>query len=185
MSENWCVAVFKCAPDKVKSIVDIYEFAKGIKGVENLHFLIRDRIGNEVVVSLRLQIDPKDKKAIMSKMIFELGTLFSEDKFVVDPSNDNGLYKFVAWNPEEAIKGRGLDKFALFCIFLSELSKVVVKMMKKKYFSSGERVELAHVFSWMLGCAEYGRLSTTHFEIGYYDRVEKKENTYLKSNFSE
>jgi hypothetical protein len=35
----------------------------------------------------------------------------------------------------------------------------------------------------MLGCTEYGLISPTHWEVGYYDRVEDKASPYLKQNF--
>jgi hypothetical protein len=56
-------------------------------------------------------------------------------------------------------------------------------MVKKGYFSSDERVEMAHVISWMLGCTEQGLISTKHFKIGYYDRIEDRRCEYLKEEF--
>jgi hypothetical protein len=38
-------------------------------------------------------------------------------------------------------------------------------MIEKDYCTSNERVELAHVISWMLGCAEYGVLSTKAMKL--------------------
>jgi hypothetical protein len=56
-------------------------------------------------------------------------------------------------------------------------------MARRKYFDSQERVEIAHVMSWMLGCTEYGSLSEKHMEVGYYDRVTDRYHAYLKEDF--
>jgi len=56
-------------------------------------------------------------------------------------------------------------------------------MIRSKYFSSEERVEMVHVMSWMLGCTEYGLRSRDHMEVGYYDRIENKYYQYLKQEF--
>jgi len=46
-----------------------------------------------------------------------------------------------------------------------------------------ERVELAHFMSWMVGCTEYGLLSTMGMEVGYYDRLNDEYCSYLRQNF--
>ena len=56
-------------------------------------------------------------------------------------------------------------------------------MIENNYFASNERVELAHVMSWMLGSTEYGLLSTSGMEIGYYDRLGDKYCSYLRQDF--
>jgi hypothetical protein len=55
-SDKWNVAVLQCKADKVRSIIlDFYDFVRDIEGVGDLHFLIRDRIEDEVMpVSLQL-----------------------------------------------------------------------------------------------------------------------------------
>jgi hypothetical protein len=54
-STEWCVAVFKCSSGSVKKVlVEVYRFADGLKGVRSLHFLITDRVGDEVVFSFRV-----------------------------------------------------------------------------------------------------------------------------------
>jgi hypothetical protein len=63
------------------------------------------------------------------------------------------------------------------------MSKIVVDMAKKDYFSSSERVEIAHVMSWMLGCTEYGLLSTKEMQIGYYDRISDNNHILLRDMF--
>jgi hypothetical protein len=57
-------------------------------------------------------------------------------------------------------------------------------MAEKKYFDTSERVELAHVMSWMLGCTEYGLLSKKRMEIGYYDRIADRPHVYLRESFN-
>ena len=59
-SNEWYVAVFKCSPDYVKNIlVEVYRFVDNLKGVRSLHFLIRDRVEDEVVLSFRVMVEPK------------------------------------------------------------------------------------------------------------------------------
>ena len=54
-SDDWCVPVFKCKPDKLEDLlIDFYSFVKDLQGVKNLHFLIRDRVENEIVFSFRV-----------------------------------------------------------------------------------------------------------------------------------
>ena len=46
--DEWCVAVFNCKSDRARDVlVEFYGFADGMFGVRDLHFLIRDRIGDE------------------------------------------------------------------------------------------------------------------------------------------
>jgi len=70
----------------------------------------------------------------------------------------------------------------VFCDFLGQLSGIVIGMAKKGYFSSAERVEMAHVMSWMLGCTEYSILTTIHMEMGYYDRIKDRYQPYQKQS---
>ena len=184
IESDWCVVVFKCRPEAIKNVlIKLYNFVKGIKGVRDQHFLIRDRVDDEVVFSFRIQVEPKDKKVIESKIAYKLGTLLSEGKYAVDPEANHLLEKYVAWSPEKRIAEYGQEKFNQFSDFLSKMSKMVIQMIRKGYFNSDERVEFAHVTAWMLGCTEYGLLSTEHFEIGYYDRIEDKSCQYLKEEF--
>jgi hypothetical protein len=57
-------------------------------------------------------------------------------------------------------------------------------MIRENYFNSAERVEMAHLASWMLGCTEYGLMSPAHWEVGYYDRLRFKACPYIKQDFS-
>jgi hypothetical protein len=184
ISNEWCVAVFKCSPDVVKNVlVEFYRFADELKGVRSLHFLIRDRVEDEVVFSFRVMVDPKFKGIIKSKLAIKLGTLLSEDKFVIDPASGNSFKQYVAWLPEKRIADCGQIKFNQFIDLLKSMSAIVVQLIENDYFASNERIEVAHVISWMLGCTEYGMLRTSGMEVGYYDRLEDKYCSYLRQEF--
>jgi len=181
---DWCVAVFKCSPASVKKVlVEVYRFADDLKGVRSLHFLIRDRVEDEVVFSFRVMVEPKFKEIVKSKLAYKLGTLLSEEKYVIDPVAGNSLEQYVAWLPEKRIADFGQTKFNLFIDLLKNLSAIVVQLIENDYFASHERVELAHVMSWILGCTEYGLLSTSGMEVGYYDRLDDKYCSYLRQCF--
>lgn len=180
----WSIAVFKCKAEKTREVlVGIYDFAKDLEGLRDLHFIVRDRIEDQVIFSFRFLEEQKVKDVVNSKIAFKLGNLLAEDMFVIDPPADHPLYRYVAWPLKETEEKRGSDKFSLFCSFLSQMSRSVVEMAKNQYFNSAERVELAHVFSWMLGCTEYGLLSPHGMEVGYFDRMEDKYHTFLKQDF--
>jgi len=182
--DDWCVAVFRCKPESIrKTLIDFYRFVKGLDGVKSLHFLIRDRVKDEVVFSFRVLTEKEYKQIVASKMAYKLGALISRNGFAVDPNIKNPLRKYVAWSSEYRIAKYGPKKSAEFYDLLEKMSKLVIQMIRSKYFSSDERVEMAHVMSWMLGCTEYGLLSTTHMEVGYFDRIEKKYCLYLKEVF--
>jgi hypothetical protein len=183
ISNEWVVAVFKCSPSDVKKIlVEFYRFIDDLKGVRSLHFLIRDRIDDEVVFSFRIMVNVKFKEIVKSKSAHKLSTLLTEDKFSIDPVKNN-LAQYVAWSPEKRIRDFGQSKFIQFIDVLKNMSAIVIEMIENDYFTSNERVELAHVMSWMLGCTEYGLLSTKGMEIGYYDRLSDKYCSYLRQNF--
>jgi hypothetical protein len=183
-SGDWCVAVFKSTPENFRNVLlDFYSFMTDLSGVRSLHFLIRDRVEDEVLVSFRVLVEKEAKEIIRSKISFKLRNLVS-DKFAVDPDNESSLSKYVAWPVEDRLSKSGTKKFSEFCDILSKMSGLVIQMLRSEYFSSDERVEIAHVMSWMLGCMEYGLLSTTHMEVGYYDRIEDKYCRYLREDFS-
>ena len=182
--DSWSVAVLRCKVDKTgNSLLDLYDFVKGIEGVRDLHFLIRDRIDDDVVLSIRMRLESQHARVVKSKVAFKLGTMLSEDKFAVDPDAENPLEKYVAWQPDKRIAESGPEKFVAFCRFLSRLSRIAVEMIREDYFNSAERVEMVHLISWMLGCTEYGLMSPAHWEVGYYDRLEDKACPYLKQDF--
>jgi hypothetical protein len=181
--DDWSTAVFKCAPGNVRSVLlEFYGFVVDLVGVDSAHFLIRDRVGDEVVVSFRVLIEKKCREVVESKLNYKLGILVP-DKFAVNPDSQNPLNKYVAWGTEKRMFKPSLDKFPEFCSLLSKMSGLVIEMLKNDYFGSNERVQVAHVMSWMLGCTEYGKMSPTHWELGYYDRIEDKYCPYLRQNF--
>jgi hypothetical protein len=182
--DDWCVAVFRCKPADVRRVlVSFYGFVKDLEGVRSLHFIIRDRLEDDVVFSFRVLADSKDKQIVKSKINYKLGTLMASGRFAVDPDTKDPLEKYVAWSPDERIAKYGPKKFMDFCDLLSKLSRLVLQMARKRYFESSDRVEMAHVMSWMLGCTEYGILSTEHWEVGYYDRIDDRYCQYLKHDF--
>jgi hypothetical protein len=156
---------------------------KDLEGVRSLHFIIRDRLEDDVVFSFRVLVDSKDKQIVKSKINYKLGTLMASGRFVVDPDTKDHLEKYVAWSPDERIAKYGPKKFMDFCDLLSKLSKLVLQMARKRYFESNDRVEIAHTISSMLGCTEYGILNTEHWEVGYYDRIEDRYCPCLKRDF--
>ena len=182
--DDWSVAVLRCKADRTGNILlDLYDFVKDIEGVRDLHFLIRDRVDDDVVLSIRMLLESQHARGVKSKVAFKVGTLLSEDKFAVDPDAENPLEKYVAWQPDKRIAESGPEKFAAFCSFLSRQSRIAVDMIRESYFNSAERVEMAHLVSWMLGCTEYGLMSPAHWEVGYCDRLEDKACPYLKQDF--
>jgi hypothetical protein len=184
ISNEWCVAVFKCSPDSVKKVlVEVYRFADDLKGVRSLHFLVRDRVEDEVVFSFRVMVEPKFKEIVKTNLSCKLGTLLSEDKYAVDPAAGNSFERYVAWLPEKRIADFGQSKFNQFIDLLKNLSAIIVQLIESDYFALNERVEIAHIMSWMLGCTEYGLLSASGMEIGYYDRLDDKYCSYLRQDF--
>lgn len=184
MSNEWCVAVFKCSPATVKKVlIEVYRFTDELKGVRSLHFFVRDRLEDEVVFSFRVMVEPKFKDIIKSKLAYKLGTLLPKEKYAINPTAENTLGQYVAWLPEKRIADYGQSKFSQFIDLLKNISALVVQLIENDYFASNERVELAHIMSWMVGCTEYGLLSTSGMEVGYYDRLEDKYCTYLRQDF--
>ena len=184
ISKEWCVAVFKCSPDSINKVLgEFYRFADDLKGVRSLHFLVRDRVEDEVVFSFRVMVEPKFKEMVKTNLSCKLGTFFSEDKYAVDPAAGNSLERYVAWLPEKRIADFGQNKFNQFIDLLKNLSAIIVQLIESDYFALNERVEIAHIMSWMLGCTEYGLLSASGMEIGYYDRLDDKYCSYLRQDF--
>jgi hypothetical protein len=184
ISNDWCVAVFECGPDSMKKIlVEFYRFADDLKGVQSLHFLVRDRVEDEVVVSFRVMVESKFKEMVKEKLAFKLNTLLSEGKYAVNPVAGDTLEQYVAWQPEKRIADFGQTKFNQFIDFLKNMSSMIIDSIEKGYFASNERVELAHIISLMVGCTEYGMLRTSGMEVGYYDRLDDKYCSYLRQDF--
>ena len=151
--------------------------------MRSLHFLVRDRVEDEGVFSFRVMVEPKFKAIVKTKLACKLGTLLSEDKYVIDPGAGTSFGQYDAWLPDKRIVDFRQSKFNQFIDLLKNLSAIVVQLIESDYFASNERVELAHVMSWMLGCTEDGLLSTSGMEVGYYDRLEDKYCSYLRQGF--
>ncbi len=112
-------------------LVDFYEFVKDLQGVEDLHFLIRDRVDHDVVFSFRIFLKIEDKDVVKSKIKCRLKRVFAESKFSIDPNKENPLYKYVGWDYKERVNKYGRGKFDVFYAFLGKLSRIVVDMAKK------------------------------------------------------
>ena len=112
-----------------------------------------------------------------------MGTLLSKEKYVIEPTVGNSLEQDVARLPDKRIADFGQTKFNLYIDLLKNLSVIVVQLFENDYFASHERVQLAHVMSWMLGCTEYGLLITSGMEVGYYDRLDDKYCSHLRQGF--
>lgn len=74
-NNDWCVAVFRCKAENIRNVlIDFYSFVKDVEGVKSLHFLIRDRVKNEVVVSFRVLATEKTREIVRSKMNYDRST---------------------------------------------------------------------------------------------------------------
>jgi hypothetical protein len=109
-----------------------------------------------------------------------LQTSLSDDEFIINPEPNHPLWKYAAWPWQERRNTTGVATFNTFCDYLSQLSRMIVDMANKNYFEPKQRVEMAHLMCWMLGCTEYGQLSTTNWRIGYCDRITDTDYPLLE-----
>jgi len=182
----WLVTVFKCNADTAKDVLlNFYVFIKDLAEVENLHFIIRDRLDDDVVISFRILCEDKNEHIVKSKIGYKLNNLISKEDYVIDPSQDHSLFRYAAWPWEKTIKERGIEKFNTFCLFLKKMSEMIIELIKQDYFSSFERTEMTHIISWMLGCTEYFKLTPKSASVGYFDRIDDKYRAYLTKIFNE
>ncbi|MGD6805855.1 MAG: hypothetical protein ACQCN4_02725 [Candidatus Bathyarchaeia archaeon] len=185
-ADEWCVAVFKCNAKEVKAVLaEFCSFLQGLDGTKSSHFLIKDRVDDEVVFSFRVMVDPKKKSIVKNKIAYKLGTLLPKEKFEVESNPENPLYMYVGWSPEKVIAQSGLERFDNLVDLLCCMSKLTLKLIQKEQFDSNQRVELAHAMIGMLGLTVYGSLSAKGMEIGYYDRIEDKYLPHLREDFPE
>jgi hypothetical protein len=82
-------------------LVEVYRFADGLKGVRSLHFLVTDRVGDEIIFSFRIMVEHKFKETVKTNLSCKLGTLLSENKYAIDPAEGSSLEKYVAWLPDK------------------------------------------------------------------------------------
>jgi len=181
---DWSVLICQCHYEKAKAfLVEIYRYIEYLAGVKGLHFTIRDRVGNDVVFSFRILLDPEEKRNIEDAITLKLRNTLPKDCYVINPKSDHFLYECAAWLWKDRIKLDGQEKFTIFYSYLNQLSKIVVEMAEKDYFSSEERVELTHFSASMLGFTEYALLSPKEMQIGYYDRINNSYHHHLALPF--
>jgi hypothetical protein len=188
ITHDWSVIVVKTKPENAReTLVRLYWFIEGLIDVNSIHFMIRDRMQDGVVFSLRVRMASAEAEATKSAMRRELDRLAIIDG-AVDPPTHHPLHRFTAWTWQSALRQRGADKFTQFCEYLSQFSRIVVDMAEHEYFTSRERAEMAHEVSWMLGLTECGVLRVKGkkgVEIGYYDRIENTTQSYLTYHFTD
>jgi len=123
-SDNRSVVVFRAEADKVgKILADFYWYVKDLIGVKDLHFIIRDRVDDDVVLCFRILLESKEKTDLENIIAFHLGKSMTENAFAVSPELEHPFYKYVAWPWRDTVNRRGLEKFTLFCDFLSKFIK--------------------------------------------------------------
>ena len=99
MDDNWSVVVVKCPSEQTqKMLVDFYRYVEYIVGVNSLHFLIHDRVDDEVVLSFRILIDSTEKRRIDEVVALKLQNSFPKGKFALNPEPKHPLYTYVAWD---------------------------------------------------------------------------------------
>ena len=183
---DWSVLVCKCKSENSREfLVDVYRYIEFLVGVKSLHFLVRDQVDDDVVFSLRILLDPEEKEHIGDAITLKLGNSLPKDCYALNPESPHPLCKYVAWPWRDRISKDGQEKFTKFSDYLSQLSRIVVEMAENNYFDPKERVEIAHVASWILGCTEYGLLSPQEMQVGYYDRIGDNYHIYLRTPFQE
>jgi hypothetical protein len=57
-----------------KSSCRILQIANDLKGMQSLHFLVRDRVDDEVIFSFRVMVESKSKGKVKDKLSYKLGT---------------------------------------------------------------------------------------------------------------
>ena len=178
----WSTFVVSIASEQAqKVLIDLYRFVEHLAGVNNLHFIIRDRIDDTVIVSFRILFNLDDRVRIEDAITRKLQSITPPCTFALNPDVDHNFHKHAAWPWKERVDKHGIDKFTRFYSFLNKFSKLIVEMGEMNYFASQARIEMAHLVSGMLGCTEYGQLSTTEMRVGLYDRIENEYYPYLRS----
>jgi len=60
------------------------------------------------------------------------------------------------------------------------MSKFVIDLAKKNWFTSEKRVEMAHLMAWTLGCSEAWKRYPAGIVMGYLDRIDGEHHPYLR-----
>jgi hypothetical protein len=67
VQKNWIVTVVKLNAQNIKNVsIDFYDFVSDLPETENLHFIIIDRLDDEVVFSFRVLCTIKLGKSLKS-----------------------------------------------------------------------------------------------------------------------
>ena len=99
---DWCVAVFKCGSERARdALVDFYGFLDGMVGVRDMHFVIRDRVDDEVVFSFRVLLEKDQSRIVKSKIRYSLKQLVPKGNFSINPTSGSPFRKYAEWNPDE------------------------------------------------------------------------------------
>ena len=79
-SNDWIVVVIKLTSDKARDmLVDFYRYAEDLIGVKDVHFVIRDRVDEEVVFSFRILVESQEQMKLEERVAFKLGGKLPDD----------------------------------------------------------------------------------------------------------
>ena len=181
-AHEWSVIVVKTQPVHVRrTLVHTYRFLEGLIGVDAVHFAVRDRMQDSVIISFRLRFAAATAEATKAAIHRELEDEMVVD-FAIDPPASHPFRVFAAWPWQDTLQQGGTPKCTQFIEYLSRFSRLVVDMAEHDDFASSERAEVAHVVAGMLGLTECGVLRVKDakgVDIGYYDRIENTTHPYL------
>ena len=184
VESEWLVVVLRSKSTEAKSVlIDLYRYIEHLPGVTAVHFLIRDRVDDDVVFSFRVLPDQTEKEHVRDAIAVKLKNTFPADSFAIDPKLGNPLQPYAAWPWLERTARGGPEKISSLGNYLGQLSRLAVEMAEGDYFASEERVEMAHLAAWTLGCTEYGWLSAQEIQVGHYDRIEDRYHIHLRETF--
>ena len=183
-NENWAVAVFECEARECRPfLIGLSKFLESIPEIKSYHYLIRGQENNNPIFSLRIFRDSKNKKEIKGKLEAKLKELDIQ-RLEVDPETPTEFWeRYNKWTPitEETITGHhGKEGWKVYCDALHSMSKFVIDLAKKNWFTSKKRVEMAHLMAWTLGCSEAWKRYSAGIFMGYLDRIDGEHHPYLR-----
>lgn len=179
---SWSIVVYQVSADQAQeTLTGTYRFIEHLAGVHSLHFIIRDRLETTVIVSLRILHDREEQERIEGTITQHLRNVLSNHAFVINPTPNHAFHQYGAWPWRERMKTDGIEKFTNFYTALHQFSQIIIEMSEANLFTSQKRVEITHLVAGMLGCTQYGQLSTTEMRVGYYDRIQNEYHPYLRS----